>query len=141
MPIIIRRDKPQDIEQLKTLFLITRLDTFIYDPPEKFKLNDYIDSVNGEEVWVAEKNNIIVGFVSMWLQDNFIHNLFVHPDWQDRGIGKRLLETAENRLHPPIELRVRIENLKACKFYQKHGWEEVGISKDAVDPHFVYRKS
>lgn len=140
MTIIIRRDSPKDIEQLKKLFLITRLNTFIYDPPEKFKLDDYINSVNGEEVWVAEQDTIIVGFVSMWLEDNFIHNLFVHPNWQDRGIGKRLLEKAEERLQPPMELRVRIENLKACNFYQKHGWLDVGISKDVVDPHFTYRK-
>lgn len=140
MTIIIRRDSQKDIEQLKQLFLITRLNTFIYDPPEKFKLDDYLDSVNGEEVWVAEQNHIIVGFISMWVPDNFIHNLFVHPNWQDRGIGKQLLEKAEQRLQPPMELRVRIENLKACKFYQKHGWQDVGMNKDVVDPHFTYRK-
>ena len=83
LPLIIRRVllAPQGFEcfsAIKNLFLLTRLDTFIYDPPEKFKLEDYIDSVNGEEVWVAEQNNIILGFVSMWLQDNFIHNLFYY---------------------------------------------------------------
>lgn len=140
MTLIIRLDQQEDIDQLKHLFLITRRHTFTAEPEENFQLNDYLESVAGEEVWVAEKNSVIVGFVSMWLQDNFIHNLFVHPTWQNQGIGKSLLKKAETRLKTPMELKVKIENLKACKFYQKHGWQEVTINSNPSEPYFTYRK-
>ena len=140
MIVIIREAKAEDLEQLKNLFLITRRTTFTLQPSENFQLNDYMESVAGEEVWVSEKNGIITGFISMWLQDNFIHNLFIHPDWQGLGIGGQLLKTAEERLLSPMELKVKTENLKACKFYQKHGWEEVFINEGAYEPYFTYRK-
>jgi ribosomal protein S18 acetylase RimI-like enzyme len=140
MIVIIREATEEDLEQLKSLFLITRQKTFTLQPSEKFQLDDYMESVAGEEVWVAEKNGIITGFVSMWIQDNFIHNLFIHPNWQGLGIGSQLLKKAEERLVSPMELKVKTENLKACKFYQKHGWQEVFINDVYSEPYFTYRK-
>jgi ribosomal protein S18 acetylase RimI-like enzyme len=140
MNYIIRMSKEQDIVQLEYLFLITRRKTFTLHPKEKFQLGDYIESVAGEEVWVADYDSLIVGFVSMWLQDNFIHNLFVHPDWQGKGIGTALLRQAESRLVKPMELKVKVGNLIACKFYQKHGWQQGELCDNDTDPCFSYRK-
>ena len=140
MIIKIREAIESDTEQLRKLFLITRIQTFTSQPPEKFQLDDYAESVAGEEVWVADRHGIITGFVSMWVQDNFIHNLFVHPDWQGVGIGSQLLKKAEAQLVSPMELKVKTENLKACKFYQKHGWQEALVNESVLEPYFTYRK-
>lgn len=140
MTRIIRIATKEDFIKLKELFLITRRKTFFLQDPKTFQLNDYIDAVAGEEVWVAEQNGIIVGFVSMLLQDNFIHNLFVHPNWQNQGIGSSLLKHAESRLGCPMELKVKTYNLQACAFYQSHGWREVFVGNNSSDPFFTYRK-
>lgn len=140
MSLIIREPKEEDHKSLAIIFLIARQKTFIPRQDEVFALEDYSESVAGEEIWVAEKDGIVVGFVSMWVDDNFIHNLFVHPDWHKLGIGSALLKKAESRLKCPMELKVRLENLNACKFYQKHGWIKVDLSSDPKEPYFCYRK-
>lgn len=140
MGLIIREPKEKDQKTLELIFLITRKKTFIPRPAEIFSLEDYHESVAGEEMWVAEQDGVVVGFVSMWVDDNFIHNLFVHPDWHGLGIGSALLKKAESRLKFPMELKVRLENSKACQFYQKHGWVQVDLSPDPKEPYFCYRK-
>ena len=140
MTLIIREHRTTDDKALELLFLVTRRKTFTSQPPENFQLSDYAESVAGEEMWVAEMDGIVVGFVSMWVKDDFIHNLFVHPDWHAQGIGTALLKKAETRLKFPMELKVKLENLKACKFYQNHGWKEIDVSTNPKEPFFSYRK-
>lgn len=140
MPLVIRKAVEQDTQALEDIFQLTRKVTFTSRAPESFRIGDYQKSVEGEEVWLAEDNQVIVGFISLWLQDSFIHNLFVHPDWQKRGIGSALLKKAEERLSRPIELKIAMDNLNACKFYEKKGFECVGIHSDAPEPYLLYRK-
>lgn len=129
--MIIRKAKEKDLDSLEILFQLTRQKTFTSVSPDEFKIGDYKKSVEGEEVWVAE-NEKIVGFVSLWLPDNFIHNLFIHPNWQGQGIGSLLLKKAEDRLSSPMELKVTVNNFKACCFYQKYGWEKISDRKSVV---------
>ena len=137
---MIREANENDAEALEILFQLTRQKTFTYASPDAFKIGDYKKSVEGEEVWVAEADGKIIGFVSLWLPDNFIHNLFIHPDWQGRGIGSLLLKKAEERLSFPIELKVTTTNSKACVFYEKHGWNKVAIGNNGIEEYFLYRK-
>ena len=119
--ITIRKAKISDIEQLEKLFLLTRIYNFTSRPIDHFQIGDYADSVKDDQVWLGERNNIIVGFVSIYLADNFIHNLFVHPNFQQGGIGSMLLKKARSNLQKPMTLKIAIDNLKACSFYEKHG--------------------
>jgi len=68
----------------------------------------------------------IVGFISVYLQDNFIHNLFIHPQYQGQGFGKNLLLFAEDKLLRPMTLEIAMDNLKVCTFYEKYGWYNAG---------------
>lgn len=140
MPITIRQATPQDTQSLEELFLLTRRATFTSRAPEVFQRGDYQKSVEGEEVWVAEQDDIIVGFISLWLPDNFIHNLFVHPDWQQQGVGTMLLKRAEDHLGCPLSLKIAMDNLDACQFYQKHNYELISIHTDTEEPYMLYRK-
>jgi GrpB-like predicted nucleotidyltransferase (UPF0157 family)/GNAT superfamily N-acetyltransferase len=139
--MIIRKATSGDTDQLEILFQITRKKAFFYHPKNTFQIGDYVKSTEGENVWVADDSGIIVGFVSTWPADNFIHNLFVHPDFQEKGIGKKLLAVAEDSLKHPMTLKVDMGNLKACRFYESCGWQQVSVHEDAKDPYILYRKN
>ena len=49
--------------------------------------------------WVAVHEERIVGFGIAWLRSQvcYLSGLFVHPDWQGRGLGRGLMERA---MHP-----------------------------------------
>src|SRR5438067_8836080 len=71
----------------------------------------------------AVSNDRLVGFVMGDPQPrqgfSWIATIGVHPDFQRRGIGERLLAAAESALTTPrIRLTVRRSNLAAIALYQ-----------------------
>ena len=129
----IRRAEESDVPQLETLFLRTRQQTFHWEHPDKFKLEDYRKATVGETIFVAEEG-AIVGFLSVWDQETppFIHHLFVSPEHQRKGIGTQLIRNLYSWLPPPYRLKCLIRNEKALSFYRKNGWIELdeGSSED-----------
>lgn len=45
--------------------------------------------------FVAELNDEVVGWCSLYVEKNLVDGLFVHPDYQSKGIGSELLRTVE----------------------------------------------
>ena len=139
MSMIIREAQEEDIQELEKLFQITRQQTFKHRDLSEFKIGDYVQSTKEDVVWVAVKNGKIAGFISVFIPD-FIHNLFVDRLFQNQGIGTQLLQKAEEHLADRIELKIALDNLGACQFYQKHGWQEVSVHRDEPEPYLLYRK-
>ncbi|CAH8771984.1 GNAT family N-acetyltransferase [Paenibacillus dendritiformis] len=67
----------------------------------------------------------ILGFASLYLPDNFIHNFFVHPDFLKRGVGHLLLDASIVQMNTPVRLKCLSENHNVMKFYEKNGWKKV----------------
>jgi GNAT superfamily N-acetyltransferase len=127
--IKIRGARESDTPQLERLFLIARQKTFVWENPEKFKLEDYRESVTGETVFVAEdESGTIVGFISVWElgRPPFIHHLYVAPNHQGEGIGQLLIGSLFSWLPTPYELKCLVKNKRALAFYQKNNWVVVG---------------
>ncbi len=59
-----------------------------------------------------------------------LHQLYVSPDQQGRGIGKMLLEELEESFFdvPGITLEVEEQNKGAIKFYLTQGFEKTGCT-------------
>ncbi|MBI3237096.1 MAG: GNAT family N-acetyltransferase [Chlamydiales bacterium] len=131
--ITIRRSNDNDIPQLEKLFLITRQQTFVEENPNKFTLEDFKKTTVGELIFVAEdQDGKILGFISIWEEDKFIHHLFVTPGHQRKGIGGLLIRSLLPWLPLPYRLKCIAKNKEALAFYQKTGWIEVerGIGED-----------
>jgi GNAT superfamily N-acetyltransferase len=71
---------------------------------------------------------------------HFVHNLFVEKGFQNQGIGTLLLHKAEETLTYPMDLKIAMDNLDACSFYQKQGWEEISVHANEAEPYVLYRK-
>lgn len=66
------------------------------------------------------------GFIGV--QDNRIEMLFVAPESQHQGIGKKLLQFAIQHCHA-TELDVNEQNTQATLFYQRMGFKQYARSK------------
>ncbi|HYJ65130.1 MAG TPA: GNAT family N-acetyltransferase [Parafilimonas sp.] len=79
--------------------------------------------------WVCEVNNFIIGFSIADLVDKNIWALFVHPEFERKGIGKKLHDTMLtwyfNQTRETVWLSTA-PNTRAEKFYRKAGWKDVG---------------
>ncbi len=79
--------------------------------------------------WVCEWNKQIVGFAIADLQDNNIWALFVHPDFEKKGIGKQLHELM---LDWYFNYKEKVwlgtaPHTRAEAFYKKAGWRSAGM--------------
>ena len=75
--------------------------------------------------WVAEVDGVVVGFSYADRSDASIWALFISPDYEGRGIAKRLLQVAVDWLfalgHDSIHLSTS-RNTRADRFYTGQGW-------------------
>jgi GNAT superfamily N-acetyltransferase len=82
--------------------------------------------------WVCEINGHIVGFAIADLVDNNIWALFIHPDFEKLGIGKRLHDEMMNWYFLQTDKTVWLgtsPKTRAEFFYRKAGWKETGIHR------------
>lgn len=80
--------------------------------------------------WVCEIDGRIAGFAIADLRDNNIWALFVHPELEGRGIGKRLHNTMLDWYFTQTKTAVWLGTApytRAEGFYRKSGWTETGI--------------
>jgi N-acetylglutamate synthase-like GNAT family acetyltransferase len=138
--VIIRKATKFDEKQLVELFFITRKATFVSRSHDLIQRSDYLESTAEDDVSVAEVDGLIVGFVSTYPKDNFIHNLFVHPNHQKKGVGSTLLAFAENILSKPMTLKIAMDNLSVCVFYEKHDWYKISEHLNEEEPYVLYGK-
>ena len=68
---------------------------------------------------------------SLWLQqvldEGYIGNIAVLPEYRRQGIADRLLQVAEQPGLRFLTLEVRAGNLPALALYTKHGYRQVGL--------------
>ncbi|WP_312399144.1 GNAT family N-acetyltransferase [Sphingobacterium sp.] len=79
--------------------------------------------------WVCEINHQIVGFSIADLVDHNIWALFVHPNFDKQGIGRKLhdimLDWYFTQTKDKVWLGTAFET-RAEQFYRQAGWTEVG---------------
>lgn len=75
----IRAATERDYPDLRIIYLESRRRTFHWAETEKMTLDDFDRDTVDEYILLAEEDNHILGFASLYLPDNFIHNLFVTP--------------------------------------------------------------
>lgn len=86
--------------------------------------------------WVCEVDNIIVGFAIADLKEYNIWALFLHPDFEGKGIGKELHRLMMNWYFTQSDHTVWLgtaPNTRAEEFYRQQGWKIMGtVNKGEV---------
>lgn len=60
--------------------------------------------------------------LALQARDNYLDQLFVAPEYQGHGLGRRLLAFTRQRLPDEIWLRCVHENEKAWRWYEREGF-------------------
>jgi GNAT superfamily N-acetyltransferase len=147
---IIREYRPGDFDAVTILWRIAREKSlpefqrakghFFYEDQDYFR--DHV--LKEDHVFVVESDEHPIAFMAM--RDDFVDHLYVHPDYQHRGIGKDLLDYA-HRLSPEhLWLYTLQINRNARAFYEKNGFvaEKFGMSpppESEPDVEYHWRKS
>ena len=88
-------------------------------------LDDLVDESKTHIILKAVLNDIIIGSVRACKKDDcaYIGRLVVHPDYQNQGIGRKLMAAIEQEMNTPV-FRLFTGHLddKNLSFYSKLGY-------------------
>lgn len=131
-PVLIREFLEEDRESLRNIYFVTRKKVFGWLDGDSLKESDFDKDTEGERIWICGKPEQIVGFISVWEPENFIHHLFVLPEFARLGCGSHLLKVCMANISRPVQLKCLTQNTDAMSFYQSKGWYTIskGISSD-----------
>ncbi|HVN16516.1 MAG TPA: GNAT family N-acetyltransferase [Anaerolineales bacterium] len=131
---LIRPYRASDFDSLTILWRISREKSlpdfqrakghFFYEDQEYFQ--GYV--LPRDKVWVAVLDKVRVAFLAM--NESYIDQLYVHPNYWRRGIGESLLNYAKGLSPQHLWLYTLQINFTARVFYEKNGFvaEKFGVS-------------
>ncbi len=124
--------RPMRQKDLPEVMLIERA---VYDFP--WTLGIFQDCLRvGYCCWLLEMERQVIGYgvMSVVIDESHILNLCIHPGWQGRGLGRkllqRLLKVARQHGAETAFLEVRESNRAALSLYGSLGFVEVGRRRD-----------
>jgi putative acetyltransferase len=74
----------------------------------------------------------LAGLVTLDPQTGHLDQLCVAPSAQGGGLARALLDEAKRRSPGWIWLKVNKDNSRACRFYEREGFEAVGTGKSEM---------
>jgi ribosomal protein S18 acetylase RimI-like enzyme len=146
---IIRDYRLEDFDAVTILWRVAREKSlpefqrakghFFYEDRDYFR--EHV--LKEDHVFVVEIDEHPVAFMA--LRSDFIDHLYVHPNYQNRGIGKDLLEFARQRSPEHLWLYTLQINMNARAFYEMNGFtaEKFGMSpppENEPDVEYHWRK-
>jgi len=160
--------RPANISDIDPILNITKscalhmIDNGIFQWNEYYPDKEsFINDAENQELYVYVLNGKVVACISLCLHmdevylpvkwktknDNnlYVHRLAVHPDFQKKGLGKSLMDFAENYAKDNSHVSVRLDtfskNKRNLKFYESRGYQRLdGIyfPKQSEFPFYCY---
>lgn len=123
MEIVIDIPTPSDLPALAQIYLDVRRETMSWVEPSSFRFEDFIEHSSGETILVARsRKGDVLGFISVWTADDFIHMLYVSSQWRGLGVGSALLRAIPEWPVRSYRLKCLVKNRHAKEFYERHGF-------------------
>ncbi|WP_267406232.1 MULTISPECIES: GNAT family N-acetyltransferase [unclassified Chryseobacterium] len=93
--------------------------------------------------WVCEIDHKVIGFSIVDLQENNIWALFLHPDFENQGIGRLLHDIMLDWYFEQTKENVWLgtsPDTRAEIFYRKSGWKEIGKHGKEIKFEMTYNQ-
>ncbi len=135
-PITIRPFENADFKPVTQLWYHAKKQAFPYSDFQQ-RLTPFDDECYFRDtilmkcdVWVAEIDGIIMGFMAM--ERDYIDQLFIDVNHQRQGVGTALLNKAKEISPTYLRLHTFQQNTKARQFYEKHGFKTLRFGVSAA---------
>ena len=139
----VRRFQPSDADEVSALIIKTLRTTnskdysaeYIENDVKQFDPEGVIKRAGWTHFYVVCDGDTIVGCGAIgpyWDKEDesSLFNIFVLPEYQGKGIGRKIIETLESDAYFLRARRIEIPaSITACAFYRKMGY----TYKDGVD--------
>ena len=148
----VRKFHTEDADEVSALIIKTLRTSnikdysaeYIENDVKRFTPEDVIQRAGWTHFYVACDNDIIVGCGAIgpyWGKEDesSLFNIFVLPEYQGKGIGRKIIEALEQDEFFLRAKRIEIPaSITACEFYKKLGYSHKdGI--DTVDDEQMFR--
>lgn len=152
MDLTIRKMKRKDIPAIQDIAKISWNSTYTGIIPsqiqESFLNQAYSVKMlkkqrRNSNFYVALINQELIGFANysqVYSDDSVhLHAIYLHPEYQGKGIGSALLEIGSDQLAADkISLHVERQNIKAIQFYKRKGFYKISEFDDELEGHTIH---
>ena len=141
---MIRSIENKDIDKIMNIWLRSTIKAHDFIQKEYWEKNYNIVKdiyIPMAETFVFEDEECIKGFISI-INNEFIGALFVDIDFQNSGIGKKLINHVTDR-YKNLNLAVYKENKKSVDFYINRGFKitKEQINEDSGHNEYIMQKN
>jgi putative acetyltransferase len=95
--------------------------------------------VPNAHIVVAESGANLVGYVTIEPETLYLDQIVVAPEFWGAGIAVALLGEARRLSPTGLDLLVNKDNVRAIRFYEKHGFQHAGDDVNPTSGRPVYR--
>ncbi|CAM1341925.1 GNAT family N-acetyltransferase [Tenacibaculum amylolyticum] len=165
MNIIFKQIETKDLNQVLELFkeaaekiALKNVDHWQYwkNPPTE-KIQWVVEGIQKKEFFFI--NNTVqenIGMVRIMNEDElywgiqtekakYIHSLVVKGAYNGKGIGAKIIQEIENNAKKDACKYIRLDavatNTKLCKYYEKLGFQKVGVKEMPLSLNNLYEKA
>lgn len=141
MPIIIRQARTGDAKAMRRLRLSVRENVLV--DPSRVTEEDTVRAITRDgRGWVAVEQGRLLGFAIARRDPPAIWALFVDPEHEGQGLGRRLMEEAVGWLWAEGAEVIRLStepNTRAEHFYAQQGWRVISDNDKGERVFELYR--
>jgi ribosomal protein S18 acetylase RimI-like enzyme len=132
---VIRPARPDELEQIARVWMNSWVSTGLEDASETLlaRLRERVitEAAQGWSLYVADDKGKLAAMLALHLPGNYLDQLFVAPEYQGSGLGRRLLAFTRQQMPDEIWLRCVRENDKAWRWYEREGFV---FEKEELEP-------
>lgn len=135
--LILREYQAADLDAMFVLDCVCFAEVYRFS---RRAMRGFAEARGAISLVAVEKDDFLAGFVIAQRQGparrryGYVVTLDVAPEWRRRGLAKRLMAKAERGMEEQgadtMVLHVSTENEAAWRFYEKTGYERVGVEAD-----------
>jgi GNAT superfamily N-acetyltransferase len=132
---VIRLARADEYDEVARVWMESWVSTGLEDASNfllaKLRARVPMEVEKGWSLYVADDNGVLAAMLALHLPDRYLDQLFVAPEYQRNGLGRRLLAFTRQQLPDEIWLRCVRENEKAWRWYER---ESFVFEKEQVEP-------